>query len=114
MAEAGTPPPLLIVVIRVVAWSPATAVLVSTPYDTDDELLAENAEEHQTMIDYITQRVRCGCREICVTETIDWDGEVDDDGILGCRNSGNSIDNIHCAECGAPYSTESFANLEFN
>jgi hypothetical protein len=42
------------------------------------------------------------------------DGEVDDDGILGCRSSGNSIDVIHCAECGAPYSSESFANLEFN
>jgi hypothetical protein len=66
------------------------------------------------MADYITQCGRCGCREFCVTETIDWDGEVDDNGIPGCRNSGNSIDVIHCAECGAPYSTESFANLEFN
>ena len=51
---------------------------------------------------------------ICVTETIDWDGEVDDDGILGCKSSGHSIDVIHRAEYGAPYSSESFANLEFN
>jgi hypothetical protein len=39
------------------------------------------------MADYITQCGHCGCREFCVTETIDWDGEVDDDGILSCRNS---------------------------
>ena len=58
------------------------------------------------MADYITSCGRCGCREFCVTETIDWDGEVDDDGVLGCRSS--------CAECGAPYSSENFANLELN
>ena len=87
---------------------------MSTPYDPDEELLVEDADEHQPVADYITQCGRCGCREFCVTETIDWDGEVDDDGILGCRSSGHSIDVIHCAECGAPYSSQSFANLEFN
>ena len=87
---------------------------MSTSYDTDEELLAEDAAEHQPMADYITQCGRCGCREFCVTETIDWDGGADDDGILACRNSLNSIDVIHCAECGAPYSIESFANIEFN
>jgi hypothetical protein len=86
---------------------------MSTPYDTDEELLVEHAEEYQSMADYVTHCGRCGCREFRVTETIDWNGEVDDDGILAC-NSGNSIDVIHCAECGAPYSSESFANLEFN
>jgi hypothetical protein len=65
------------------------------------------------MAEHITKCGHCSCREFCVTETIDWDGEVDD-GVLGCRNSCNSIGSIHCAECGAPYSTESFANLEFN
>jgi dissimilatory sulfite reductase (desulfoviridin) alpha/beta subunit len=66
------------------------------------------------MPDYIRLCGHCGCREFCVTEAIDWIGEVDDDGILGCKSSGNSIDNIHCAECGAPYSSKNFANLEFN
>ena len=59
-----------------------------------------------------TSRSACGCANSALE--IDWDGEVDDDGILGCRSSGNSIDVIHCAECGAPYSSQSFANLEFN
>jgi hypothetical protein len=66
------------------------------------------------MADYITLCGHCGCRQFWLTEIIDWIGKVDDDGTLGCRNSGNSIDNIHCAECGAPYSSQSFANLEFN
>jgi hypothetical protein len=86
---------------------------MSTPYDTDGELLVEDADEHQPMADYITSCGRCGCREFWVTETTDWDSEVDD-GTLACRGSGNSIDVIHCPECGAPYSSEFFASLEFD
>jgi hypothetical protein len=66
------------------------------------------------MADYITKCGRCGCREFCVVETLDWRGEVDDEGVLGCTSSGNSIDGISCAECGASHSTDDFANLEFN
>jgi hypothetical protein len=66
------------------------------------------------MADYITKCGRCGYREFCVTETIDWDGEVDDEGVLTCKSSGNTIDNIHCARCGAPYSAASFSNLGFD
>jgi hypothetical protein len=65
------------------------------------------------MPDYITECTRCGCREFCVTETLDWDGEVDDTGLINCKSSGSTIENIHCAACGAPYSSECFANFEF-
>jgi hypothetical protein len=64
------------------------------------------------MADYITKCSRCGCREFCVTETIEWRGDVDHNGILCCTNPDNSIATMHCAECGAPYSN--FATLEFN
>ena len=66
------------------------------------------------MADYITKCYQCGSREFCVTETIDWDGEVDDQGVLTSKSSGNTIDCIHCARCGVPYSAAHFRNLEFD
>jgi hypothetical protein len=42
------------------------------------------------MADYITQCGRCGCREFCVTETIDWDGEVDTDLLIRPRRQRSS------------------------
>jgi hypothetical protein len=44
------------------------------------------------MADYITKCYQCGSREFCVTETIDWDGEVDDEGVLTSKSSGSNID----------------------
>jgi hypothetical protein len=66
------------------------------------------------MADYITKCGQGDSREFCVTETIDWNGEVDSKGALRCTSPSNSIVTVHCADCGAPYSSKSFARLEFN
>ena len=66
------------------------------------------------MADSIAKCGECGCREFCVTETIDWDGVVDNTGVLRCANPSPSVATMHCADCGAPYSSKSFARLEFN
>jgi len=65
------------------------------------------------MADSITKCHQCGGRIFCVTETRDWSGPVGDDGWLLCTHTGTSIEIIHCADCGAPYSSKSFAGLEF-
>jgi len=66
------------------------------------------------MANHITKCMRCGCRDFRVVETLDWRGEVDDEALLGCSNVWNSIESIRCADCGASYSTESFAEIIFN
>ena len=57
---------------------------------------------------------QCGGREFCLTETIDWIGAVDHNGVLRCANPSPSAATMHCADCGALYSSKSFARLEFN
>jgi hypothetical protein len=66
------------------------------------------------MADYITMCSHCGYREFIVTETREWYGEADDNGALHCTGYGDDVKNIHCVRCGAPYSSESFANFELN
>jgi hypothetical protein len=65
------------------------------------------------MADHITKCNRCGCREFSVVETLDWRGEVDDAGLLGCTNPWNAIETIRCTACGATYSTEGFPEINF-
>jgi hypothetical protein len=65
------------------------------------------------MADYFTRCDQCGGRIFCVTETRDWSGPVGDDGWLVCRLNRRSIEIVHCADCGAPYSSKNFAGLEF-
>ena len=66
------------------------------------------------MAEHITKCGRCGCREFSVVETLDWRGEVDDAGLLGCSNPWNAIEDIRCVDCRAPYSSVSFAGIDFN
>lgn len=66
------------------------------------------------MAEHITQCPRCGSREFRVAETLDWNGEVDDKGILGCTNAMNEIDSICCADCFEPYAEDRFADIYFN
>jgi hypothetical protein len=66
------------------------------------------------MSTYITECIRCGSREFCVVETLEWRGVVDDAGLLGCANASNEINSIHCADCQASYSKGSFGEIDFN
>jgi len=66
------------------------------------------------MADHVSECSRCGCREFCVVETLEWRGEVDEAGLLGCTNAWSNIESIRCADCRASYSTDSFAEIDFN
>ena len=66
------------------------------------------------MAEYITKCGRCGSREFTVVETLDWDGRVDDDGLLDCSSSWNEIQDIRCAGCGELYAPGRFTQIDFN
>lgn len=66
------------------------------------------------MANHITKCNRCGYRQFLVVETLDWRGELDDAGLLACTGAWNAIESIRCADCRVPYSTDSFAEIDFN
>jgi hypothetical protein len=68
----------------------------------------------ERMSECITECNRCGCREFCVVETLEWRGVIDDTGLLGCTNASNEIEHIRCADCHDSYSEESFGEIDFN
>jgi len=78
---------------------------MSTPYDTDDV---------QRVAEYVTQCARCGCREFCVVETVEWHGEIGERGFLDCTSTRSSVESICCAECGEPHTPQCFANFDLD
>jgi hypothetical protein len=65
------------------------------------------------MATHISACARCGCREFCVVETLEWRGEVNGAGLLGYANAWNHIESIRRADCRAYYSTDSLAEIDF-
>jgi ribosomal protein L37E len=66
------------------------------------------------MAELITKCGRCGSREFTVVETLQWCGEVDDEGLLGCADAENELASIRCANCGESYAVDRFARIDFN
>ena len=58
--------------------------------------------------------LQCGSFEFDVIETLQWQGEVDGDGLLGCSHALNEIESIRCVECREVYTIESFNDIYFN
>jgi hypothetical protein len=66
------------------------------------------------MADHISACTRCGCQEFRVVEALEWRGEVDDAGLLGCTIAWSEIESIRCANCDTSYPTGRFAEINFN
>lgn len=65
------------------------------------------------MPEYLTKCTLCDCRQFCGTQTLDWDGEVDDNGVLACKGYRAPVNTVHCANCGALYWEKNFARFDF-
>ena len=66
------------------------------------------------MAEHIAKCLRCGSFEFAVVETLQWLGEVDGNGDLGCSHALNAIESIRCVECREVYTIESFNDIYFN
>jgi hypothetical protein len=66
------------------------------------------------MAEHISECTLCGCREFRVVESLEWRGEVDDAGLLGCTNAWSEIESIRCTDCDTPYTAGSFAAIDFS
>jgi hypothetical protein len=66
------------------------------------------------MAEHIAKCLQCGSFEFAVVETLQWEGEVDDEGHLGCSRPSNEIESIRCVDCGELYTTDSFYDIYFS
>jgi hypothetical protein len=66
------------------------------------------------MAEHIAKCLQCSSFEFAVVETLQWEGEIDDEGRLGCTRPINDIESVRCVDCRELYTLESFNDIYFN